>query len=406
MPDGREKIKITQEMRSLLFSSAQKNLRALIPTSEVLLTRLTRIKKMREQLHKQPEHPRVRFSCGNLLEEMDLSRLAVEEYTRSLELGHEPSPVYEALGRAYHKLGGLARAQQYLNRARGAAKDPEPIQRSLQAIEEELQGWLGKAESSLQEGHWVNALLYARKVLREYPSRPQAQTLERAAKKLRDEKSNRFTAIQNPKPDGGTPALDQDLLAQGKKYFQQKNFGQAIEVLEKRLGPEGKSLESDSLLACCYAEMGDMDRAGSLFAGLIQRFPGNPLLHVNFGHAYLRNGRLLEAAEELETAFRQGENLFPFLFEAGVIYMNAQHYDRALRCFEKFAHEKPDHYELLTKIGTCYLALGRLGEAKEKYAESLRIHPGYLPAQIGLQKIARVENLPSDRWGEIRGERV
>jgi len=406
MSDGREKIKITQEMRSLLFSSAQRNLQDLIPMSEVLLTRLTQIKKTREQLHKQPNNARVRFSYGKFLEEMDLSRWAVEEYTRSLELGHDPSPVYEALGRAYHKLGELARAQEYLNRARGAAKDPESIQRSLQAIEEELQGWLGKAESSLQEGHWVNALLYVRKVLREYPGMSQAQTMERAAKNLRDEKNNRFSAIQNQKPGGRTPALDQDLLAQGKKYFQQKNFGQAIEVLEKKLGPEGKSLESESLLACCYAEMGNMDRAKSLFSGLIQRFPRNPLLHANFGLAYLRNGRPLEAAEELETAFRQGENLFHLLLEAGVIYMNAQQYDRALRCFEKFAREKPDHFELLTKIGTCYLAQGRLGEAKEKYAESLRIHPGYLPAQIGLQKIARMENLPSDRWGEIRGERV
>jgi Tfp pilus assembly protein PilF len=42
-------------------------------------------------------------------------------------------------------------------------------------------------------------------------------------------------------------------------------------------------------------------------------------------------------------------------------------------------------------VATCYLAQGRLFEAREKYEEALHIQPDYDAARMGLKRIAEME---------------
>ena len=71
--------------------------------------------------------------------------------------------------------------------------------------------------------------------------------------------------------------------------------------------------------------------------------------------------------------------------------MNFKNYDKAIACFENYLRMSPESYELLAKVGTCYLARGRLSEARQKYQEALRIQPGYEAAGMGLKKIEEME---------------
>ena len=71
--------------------------------------------------------------------------------------------------------------------------------------------------------------------------------------------------------------------------------------------------------------------------------------------------------------------------------MNFKEYDKAIACFENYLAMSPESYELLGKIGTCYLAQGRLAEARQRYQEALRIQPEYEAAGLGLKKIEEME---------------
>jgi tetratricopeptide (TPR) repeat protein len=152
--------------------------------------------------------------------------------------------------------------------------------------------------------------------------------------------------------------------------------------------------EVESLLACCYSEMGEIQKAEKLFQDLSAHFPAYGIFHVNLGRAYLRNGRLRDAAQEYEKAFgKENNRYYNLLFEAGSIYMEFKDYTKAIACFEKFYEKSPDSFEILTKIGTCYLAQGKVNRAQEKYQQALRIQPNYEAARLGLEKIEEIE-----RW--------
>ncbi len=144
-------------------------------------------------------------------------------------------------------------------------------------------------------------------------------------------------------------------------------------------------------MACCYAEAGEITRAEEVFRELSDRFPHSGLFHVNLGRAYIRNGLLLKAGKEFEQAFAKEPRFYYVLFEAGALYMVLKDYNRAIECFEGYYQHSPDSFEILSKMGTCYLAKGMITKARSKYEEALRIKPDSEPALVGLKRIEELE---------------
>ena len=252
--------------------------------------------------------------------------------------------------------------------------------------------WLEKAQSSLQEGNWVNALLYARKVIREDPVCEQARRIEEIATALRDKKVTEMEeANEREREQREREKSYTNWVEKGKKLFSQKEFAGAIEALESARQIYPDQSETDLLRACCYSEIGDLSEAERILEGLTRKFPESGIYPLTLGQAFMRNGNILKGAEQLEKAAAKEKQYFLGFLEAGTIYMKVHDYHKAIICFEKYLEVSPESYELLGKIGTCFLALGMLKEAKGKYKEALKIQPAYVPAQIGLQKIAQLQ---------------
>lgn len=379
------------ERDQLIFTSACRGLKELRGKIFNLSKRLKAVESCRVRLESNPAEGRGHYRLAKVFGEIGLHGLAVEEYLKALELGQDPGRVYSELGRCYWHMEELTRARRCFEQAQEKAQDPKSFQKELEEVEERIDQWLKKAESYLQEGNWVNALLYARKVVRENPEWHPAQKIVERAKSLRSVKIDQMEAAnESERAKREQKRRCADWIARGKDFFNQRIFLQAIESFKKALELGGDKAEIEVLLAFCHSEMGDLGKAQEIFLELCNQFPESGMYPYYLAQALLGTGDLVGAAKKFELAakdkkYRSG------LFEAGSLYMKVSEYSQAIRCFGSYLEVSPDSYELLGKIGTCYLAQGMLSQAKGKYREALEISSNYKPAQIGLQRIEEME---------------
>ena len=380
------------ERNQLIFSAAHQALKKLLGIIIKLFALMKRIKSCRDGLENRSEDVLAHYQYGKALAEIGLHRLAIEEYAKAFKLGQDSFPIYYELGRSSLKLGEMKRAREYFQEAQARAKTPASVQKEFQEMEEVILQHLEKAQSCLQGGNWVNALLYARKVIREDPGSELAQRIEREARILRDEKVAQMELANEKEREQQERGEEyRGWMEKGKEFLDKREFMEAIAAFTTARQLDPGQNEAHLFLACCYSEIGDMGEAEQILGGLIGKFPESGVYHFTLGRAFIRNGNLLKGAEQLKMAAIKEKQYSLGFFEAGSIYMKAQNYHKAIESFEKYLEVSPESYELLGKIGTCFLALGMLEEAKVKYGAALRIQPAYVPAQIGLQKIEQLQ---------------
>lgn len=380
------------ERNRLIFSASCQALKELQGKIKNLYGRLQTIVSCRNRLEKNPSEGSAHYRLAKVFGEIGLHRLAVEEYMKALDFEEDRLAIYYEMGRSFLHLEELNRAREYFHKVKEMAPNSELVRRGLEEIEGIIRHWLEKAESKLQDGNWVNALLYSRKALGKGPHCIQAQRIEEAAKVLRDEKVARMEeAREQEKVRRQEERKNWGLLAKGKEFFNQRKFPQAVEIFQKALELGCNQLEGKRLLALGYLEKGEMGQARKILEGLSAQYPESGLYYYHLGQALLQAGDWVEGVEKLELAAKRERKYIFGLFEAGSIFMKMKDYERASGCFEKYFQMSPDTYEILGKIGTCYLAQGKLPQAKEKYRQALQIFPAYGPALLGLQKIEELE---------------
>ena len=392
---NRQEYKSTGLTRNkLILLAAQKSLKEVKTRLGNMLRILKKIEHRRRNLAENDKDGRAHYLYGKVLRELGLHKPATEEYRKALELGQDEFYILRDLGIAYQCFGRLAKAEEYFAKAlkRAGDQDQQLIKEAYEKTEKIKRKWLEKAESYLAESDWVNALLYARKLLREYPLQRRAREICEEAEGQREEKiCSAKKANEEERAQHSTKEKYKGIVEQAKEALNRKEYQRAMGYLEKAIALDYAQDDANTLLACCYSEMGNIDEAKRLFEELSDRFPKSGLFHLNLGRAFIRNGRFSEAAEQLELAVARGKGYYFVLFEAGAIYMNTNNYDKAIECFERYLEMSPDSYELLAKIGTCHLAKGMLWKAKGNYREALKIQPDYEAAQVGLRKIEEME---------------
>ncbi|MGA0600322.1 sulfotransferase [Caulobacter sp. KR2-114] len=77
--------------------------------------------------------------------------------------------------------------------------------------------------------------------------------------------------------------------------FQRQKAPQAAPHLEQLLARDPADAASRNLLAACLSQMGDYERAGALYEGLLRDYPSQPRIWLNYGHALRTIGRQDEA---------------------------------------------------------------------------------------------------------------
>lgn len=116
-----------------------------------------------------------------------------------------------------------------------------------------------------------------------------------------------------------------------------------------------------------------------------------PEAYFNMGDAYVRTGRIAEAAETFETLindFPNSERAAPALAELARIQFELGNYEESKRRYSELA-EKDSRYQQEALIGTgnANLELGERAEARQNFENVLTINPDSDASRIGLGKV-------------------
>ena len=396
--EKRKEIEIGVKRNRVFLEAMQKALRKIKSELKHLLGIVTEANKLSCLVKKKGDDPAVHHEYGRFLSEIGLHRLAIKEYEKSLKL-KETADVHLDLVRSYLVLEKIEAAKQERKKYLESGGDDKNAVRLQGKIEALVMKWRDLAEDYYHEDNWINALLYTRKLDRAgyYP--------EAAGKIISECIKNRNQKISDmeKRKDQDLVEREEDktlkeLISKGKELMNNHNLNDAIELLRKAVHEypeEQDTIEAKSLMACCYSEKKEIEKAGEIYSQLMERYPDAGIFHVNLGKVYLRNGLYEWAIKEYEAAVAKEERFYILYFEIGCIYMQRGEYSKAIESFEKYLKYSPDSYELIAKIGTCYLAKGMPWKAKGKYQEALKIQSGYEPAQVGLGKIEEIEQRAS-----------
>ncbi|MCK4245454.1 MAG: DUF3808 domain-containing protein, partial [Candidatus Omnitrophica bacterium] len=392
--DKKGEIEIGLKRNRFILKASQKVLKETKSKLKELWETVTKINKYLQLLSEKKDDSTVYHEYGNLLAEIGLHRLAVNEYQNSLQLKRIPN-VHLALARSYVVLEKIEAARQELRKYREMGGKKEKVAKVHSEIEGLAKEWRKLAEDYQQQGNWINAMLYARKLERaglypEIASEIIASCLEkREQKTLNIERKEDLDLKKREREQEFKKLIDN-----GKELMNNKKFDEALECFKKAIGeaPYGQdTVEVRSLMACSYSEKNDLENAREIFNQLMEEYPETGIFNVNLGRGYIKNGLYGQAIKEYEAAIAKEKRFYFLYFEIGSVYMQAGEYGRAIESFEKYLKYSPDSYELIAKIGTCYLAKSMPPEAKAKYQEALKIQPDYEAATVGLGKIEEME---------------
>lgn len=393
-PNKKEEIKIGLRRNRMILESSQKVLKEIKVRLKDLLGTATKINKYCQLLNKRGEDPTSFHGYGMLLAEIGLHRLAIREYRKSLQF-KETLDVHLDLAKSYVVLEEIKTAEQELERYLECGGEEKIEARLRNRIDKLSTEWCNQARDYYRNGNWINGLLYARKLEKaglytDIAGEIISACLEKRDQKICDmETMNDLDLAEKEKADAF-----QELVEHGKHLMNKHNLEEAIDAFQKAVcecPANQDTVEAESLLACCYSEKREIEKAMEIFHELMKRYPRTGIFHLNSGRAYVRNGLYEQAIREYQAAVEKEERFYFLYFEIGSIYMQKGEYRKAIESFKRYLKYSPDSYELIAKIGTCYLATGMPWKAKEKYIEALEIQPDYETARVGLRKIEERE---------------
>lgn len=173
-------------------------------------------------------------------------------------------------------------------------------------------------------------------------------------------------------------------LEEATKLYNEKQFDEALALLEKFLEQNPKAYQVQVLIGDCYREKGDLDRAIEFYSRAIeaaktdekigkeiiakslaaigdiylrkgdidkaQAFfkqsldanPENEILAYNVGEIYFSNQKLEEAIQYFTLATRINPSWASPYYKLGLVYLNKAEYDKAREAFKKFIELEPE----------------------------------------------------------------
>jgi TolA-binding protein len=261
------------------------------------------------------------------------------------------------------------------------------------------------------------------------PAKKVVQTKETKVKK--DVKTTKLSKAKDPA---------QQLLKEGDKYFQKREFDKAIEKYQKVVNDyPGHSLAPEALLrtGACYALQYKWNEAINSAKNVIEKYPySTQAMHsyYNIANAYAVLKDYKNAIKyykmRLEKYPEKGTETGMALFELSVIYYRNKNYDQSIKMAQKLIEDYPEcdlvkSKTVLCGIGECYQQEGKIDEAIEIYktvlttsykkvinldvvtfqiAELYAYKENYAQAKIWFQKV--IDKYPKSEWAEKAKRRL
>jgi predicted Zn-dependent protease len=235
------------------------------------------------------------YELGLTLADLGERRAAVEALRRAAGLNRELADAWRALGEGLFQMGDAAGAEAaFAQYARAAVTDPA-LKPAATAI---FEGRLDAAEDLLRAhllGHMSDSA--AMKMLAEVRLRQE---------RYKDAETLLARCLEID------PGSDATRFSYAQALFRQQKAGPAAEQLEALLARKPKDPAYRNLLAGSLGLLGEDVRVAKLYEGLLEDYPEQPRLWLNYGHSLRAIGR----GEDAKTAYRRCIALAPGLGDA------------------------------------------------------------------------------------------
>ena len=153
---------------------------------------------------------------------------------------------------------------------------------------------------------------------------------------------------------------------------------------------------------------GDLERAVSMYSETLNENPKHIRARLNRINCYLELDRALDAKEDANILLSLAPELTVATYARADAQSRLGEWEEAKEGFLAVLNEAPHHYQALTKLGACYLALDRPERAEGPINEALRLAPNHADAwhQRGMLYVSwkKMEAALSDFEAAIRAD--
>jgi tetratricopeptide (TPR) repeat protein len=200
--------------------------------------------------------------------------------------------------------------------------------------------------------------------------------------------------LKRPEIDKNAVITDEASLAfieQATKLFNEKQYDQALAILEQFLAQNPKAYQTQLLIGDCYREKGELDKAIEIYKKALEEAKADEKTGLQvtaralaaIGDSYVRKNDI----ENAQVYFKQSIDTSPdnetLAYTVGEVFFSNQKLDEAIDYFTKATVIKPDWAPPYHKLGLVYLNKTDYAKAKENFAKFLTLEPeGETAAQV------------------------
>jgi protein O-mannosyl-transferase len=154
--------------------------------------------------------------------------------------------------------------------------------------------------------------------------------------------------------------------------------------LRKRVLPVAVLVSIVMLTATTFSQISYWHDSVTLFRHSMECTADNPAAHEFLGDAYLKEGSVKEAAEELQKSIDLDPLYPPTRLELGRALQQLGRSDEAIVQYQQVLALNPQSTEAHTNWGFIHFNRRQYEDAKQHYRKALEIDPNYLPAHVDL----------------------
>lgn len=179
-------------------------------------------------------------------------------------------------------------------------------------------------------------------------------------------------------------------------YYQQGNYGVALEELRQSLAIDPDYAQAHGMLGLVYMDMGDRARADESFQRALRLAPDDSELRNNFGWYLCQSGRERESIEHFERALRNPLYQTPArpMHNAGICLLRLGDDATAETWFQRAFQADPGNPVAMYHLAALYLKRGDVTRAQ---FHSRRLLAAFDPSAQVLWLALRVERLAGNR---------
>jgi tetratricopeptide (TPR) repeat protein len=200
--------------------------------------------------------------------------------------------------------------------------------------------------------------------------------------------------LKKPEIDKDAVITDEASLAyieQATKLFNEKQYDQALVILEQFLAQNPKAYQVQFLIGDCYREKGEVDKAIEIYNKAVEEAKADEKMGrqvtakglAAIGDCYVRKNDIANAQVFFKQSIDTNPDNETLAYTVGEVFFSNQKLDEAIQYFTKATEIKPDWAPPYHKLGLVYLNKTDYDKAKENFAKFLTLEPeGELAAQV------------------------